>query len=231
MSLSLNDILGTFSYDIIKKLKGANFMKKQHVYNLSIIVATVITTLGCAQGEAKVETPKVIEKQSSIEPASIGGTTLATLQSSGISTLALKGTKEYKENDAIEFSVNTLGKAGYLYIIYLDNKGETQLLYPNAIAPLTELSGEYIFPRDFGGMNINASKDCGSCSEDKTTIYALLTKEPISDMASITKAHLMKFIGRKSSKSQNKGLNFNLGSTSTQSSSNINVGQIEFLVK
>jgi len=205
-------------------------MRKQQLYSLSVIVATAIITLGCAQGEAKVETPKVAT-QSTVQSVQSSGTTLATLQSSGISKLSLKGTKEYKENQAIEFSINTMGKAGYLYIIYLDNKGETQLLYPNAISPLTELSGEYVFPRDFGGMNINATKDCAGCSEDKTTIYAVLTKEPVADMKSVTKAHLMKFSGQKSSKAQSKGLNLNLGSASTGSSSNITVGQIEFLVK
>jgi len=160
------------------------------------------------------------------------GSTLATLQSSGISTLALKSvTKEYKENQSIAFTVNTMGKAGYLYIIYLDNKGETQLLYPNARSPLTELSGEYTFPRDFGNMNIRATKDCNGCSEDKTTIYAILTKEPVSDIENITKAHLLKFTGMKSSKSQGKGLSMDLGGESATGNTNVNIGRIEFLVK
>jgi len=204
-------------------------MKKEQLFKLSILVAVASITLGC-KGNPKPQvltppTPPVAQNQSQ-------GSTLATLQSSGISTLALKSvTKEYKENQSIAFTVNTMGKAGYLYIIYLDNKGETQLLYPNARSPLTELSGEYTFPRDFGNMNIRATKDCNGCSEDKTTIYAILTKEPVSDIKNITKAHLLKFAGMKSSKSQGKGLNMDLGGESGTANTNVNIGQIEFLVK
>jgi len=201
-------------------------MNKQQLLKLTVLALTASIALGC-KGDPKpqVLTPPVAQTQSE-------GSTLATLQSSGISTLALKSvTKEYKENQSIAFTVNTMGKAGYLYIIYLDNKGETQLLYPNARSPLTELSGEYTFPRDFGNMNIRATKDCNGCSEDKTTIYAILTKEPVSDIKNITKAHLLKFAGIKSSKSQGKGLNMDLGGESGTGNTNVNIGQIEFLVK
>ena len=203
-------------------------MKKEQLFKLSILVAIVTMSLGGCKGDPKPQvvtapTPPVVQSKNS---------TLATLQSSGISTLALKSaTKEYKENQSIAFTVNTMGKAGYLYIIYLDNKGETQLLYPNARSPLTELSGEYLFPRDFGNMNIRATKDCKGCSEDKTTIYAILTKEPVSDIKNITKAHLLKFAGMNSSKSQGKGLDMDLGGETTSANTNVNIGKIEFLVK
>jgi len=204
-------------------------MKKEQLFKLSILVTVATITLGCNKNlKPQIVTPPTPIAKSQFE----GSTTLAELKSSGISTLALKSaTKEYKENQAISFTVNTMGKAGYLYIIYVDNKGETQLLYPNARSPLTELSGEYTFPRDFGGMNIRATKDCNGCSEDKTTIYAILTKEPVSDIKNITKAHLLKFSGMKSSASQGKGLNMDLGGDTTTGNTNVNVGKIEFLVK
>jgi len=208
-------------------------MKKQQLYKLSILLATVTMTLGCVKDTPSVSPQKSEVAQSSQKPAaSATGTTLATLKSSGVANLALKSAnKEYKEKEAIAFTVNTMGKAGYLYIIYLDNKGDTQLLYPNARSPLTELSGEYTFPRDFGNMNIRATKDCGGCSEDKTTIYAILTKEPVSDIKSITKGHLLKFSGVKPSKTATKSLSMDLGGSSTASHSNINIGKIEFIVK
>lgn len=206
-------------------------MKKQQLFQLSIIVSTAILTVGCVKEAASVEAPKVVQKESVSKPVVNSGLTLATLQSSSVSNLTLTGTKEYKEKQPIEFIVDTKDKAGYLYIIYLDNKGETQLLYPNSMSPLTELSGKYTFPRDFGGMSINATKDCNGCSEDKTTIYAILTKEPVSDIDGITKSHLLKFAGVKSAKSQSKGLSMNVGGGSTVSGNNINVGQIEFLVR
>jgi len=204
-------------------------MKKEQLFKLSILVTVATITLGCNKNLK----PQIVTPATSIAKSqSEGSTTLAELKSSGISNLALKSaTKAYKENQAISFTVNTMGKAGYLYIIYVDNKGETQLLYPNARSPLTELSGEYTFPRDFGGMNIRATKDCNGCSEDKTTIYAILTKEPVSDIKNITKAHLLKFSGMKSSASQGKGLNMDLGGDTTTGNTNVNVGKIEFLVK
>jgi len=204
-------------------------MKKEKLFKLSILVAVATITLGCKEKpKPQVTTPaKPVITQNESRPL-----TLATLKSSGVSNLALKSTaKEYKSNQPIEFTVNTMGKAGYLYIIYLDNNGNTQLLYPNARSPLTELSGEYTFPRDFGNMNIRATKDCNGCSEDKTTIYAILTKEPVSDIKSITKEHLLKFAGMQSSKAQGKGIDMSLGEESGSSNTNVNIGRIEFLVK
>jgi hypothetical protein len=207
-------------------------MKKQQLYKLSILVVTATMILGCVKDKPSVQPQNTVVKQSSSSVATSSEATLATLQSSGASTLALKSaTKAYKENDPIAFTVNTMGKAGYLYIIYLDNKGDTQLLYPNARSPLTELSGEYIFPRDFGGMSINATKDCNGCSEDKTTIYAILTKEPVSDINSISQGHLLKFLGEKSPSAQGKGIDMSLGGDSSGDDANINIGKIEFIVK
>jgi len=202
-------------------------MKKQQRYKVSIFALLAILTLGgCVKD--KPSAPVATTPPSQVETEA--STTLATLNSAGVSTLSLSGTKKYKEKDSISFKVNTMGKAGYLYIIYLDNKGNTTILYPNARSPLTELSGEYIFPRDFGNMTINAEKDCNGCTEEKTTIYAILTKEPVSDIKNITKAHLMKYSGEKSSASQGKGMSFDIGSDSTGSNTNINVGKIEFVV-
>ncbi len=205
-------------------------MKKQSLYRLSILVALATIISGCVKDKPKVEVSKH-RAETPPPPSSSSGTTLATLKSSGVSNLSLQSTeKTYKENQAISFTVNTMGKSGYLYIIYLDKNGDTQILYPNARAPLTELSGEYLFPRDFGQMNIRATKDCNGCSEDKTTIYAILTKEPVTDIKNITKAHLLKFSGEKSS-AQGKGIDFSVGGESSGSQTNINVGKIEFLVK
>jgi hypothetical protein len=204
---------------------------KQQLYKLTILALTATITLGCMpQEKPSVEAP-IADRQDNFKPVISSELTLSELSSSGgLSKLSLKGTKEYKENEAISFTVNTMGKSGYLYIIYLDNKGETQFLYPNEKTPLTELSGEYTFPKDFGNITINASKDCNGCTEDKTTIFAILTKKPVSDIKSISKGHLLTFAGIKSS-SAPKGLNMSLGGGSATSHSNMNIGQIEFTVK
>ena len=206
-------------------------MKKQQLYGLSIGITVAIITLGGCKDKPAPQ-PQQQATQNVPQPVTTPKTTLATLKSSGVATLSLQSVaKTYKENQSIQFKVNTMGKAGYLYIIYLDKSGETQLLYPNAKSPLTELSGEYLFPRDFGNMNIRATKDCKGCAEDKTTIYAILTNEPVSDIKNITKGHLLKFSGEKSSSSQGKGLDMSLGGDGGGSDTNVNVGKIEFLVK
>ncbi len=202
-------------------------MKRRKLDKISILVATAIIAVGCSGDK----TPKPQEKVAQVAPVAApvsAGITLANLKSSGVNTVGLKGAKSYKQGSAIQFIVNTMGKAGYLYIIYLDNKGNTGLLYPNANSPLTELSGEYLFPRDFGNMNIRATKDCADCPEESTTVYALLSKEPITDIKNITKEQLTGFVGKKGS--QSKGLKMT-SSGPRVNNSNLDVGRLEFLVK
>jgi hypothetical protein len=145
------------------------------------------------------------------------GLSLSKLSHLKFSAIALIGKKNYKENQLIEFKIDTMGKVGYLYIIYLDNKGTTTLLYPNRNSPLVELNGKYTFPRDFGNMNIRATKDCKKCERDETKIYAILTKKPIVDIHNITGKELKNF----SSKPKN------IDTTKT----NIHFGMIQFFVQ
>jgi len=201
-------------------------MRRKWIYQISILVAAAIVTVGCT-GETAPKPPKKVT-QTTPAPVVASGITLANLKSSGVSTVSLRGNKSYKQGSAIQFIVNTMGKVGYLYIIYLDNKGNTGLLYPNKNSPLTELSGEYLFPRDFGNMNIRATKDCGNCPQEKTTVYALLSKEPITDIKNITKAQLIGFVGK--SASQSKGLSMTTGSSHVNNS-NLDVGRLEFIVQ
>jgi len=215
-------------------------MKKQKFYQMSILIATSIVVMGCLSAKPKVEKQKEasqkvskIEKQVQV-PKKPKGFTLSQLSSSGaVTNLSIKGPHTYTQNAPIQFIVDTKDKEGYLYIVYLDNKGEVALLYPNEKSPLTELSGKYIFPRDFGNMNIRATKDCQDCEEEKTTIYALLSKKPIIDIQNITKAQLMNITGESasSSKTKTKGLKMDLGGGSSNRNANVNVGKFEFVVK
>jgi hypothetical protein len=200
-------------------------MKKRELYRISMLVAAAIITVGCSGGQAPAPAPKPMAVVHHAPVSS--GTTLANLKSSGVNRVSLKGNPSYKQGSAIRFIVNTMGKSGYLYIVYVDNKGETGLLYPNAHSPLTELSGEYLFPRDFGNMNIRATKDCGDCPQEKTTVYALLSKEPITDINNITKAQLISFAG---GASQSKGLSMTTSGPRTDNG-NLNVGKLEFIVQ
>jgi hypothetical protein len=196
-------------------------MRKKQIYQLSALVAMSIIIIGCTNSK---EAKPTVATPITTSVASQSTSSVAELKNAGVGTIALKGKTNYSQNQSIQFAVDTMGKTGYLYIVYVDNNGGATLLYPNAKSPLTELNGKYIFPRDFGIKKINAEKDCNGCKEEKTTVYAILSKDPISDIKSITASHL----GATSSMS--KGLSMIEGGETTQSS-NMDIGKIEFFVK
>jgi len=200
-------------------------VKIKNSYNLSVLTILAIALLGCG-GKKEASLPP--QKQPAIvaKPQAPIGMKLADLKAAGVvANLGVKAKPEYKVNEPIQFIVDTGNAEGYLYIVYLDNNGETGLLYPNAKAPEAEMGGAYMFPRDFGGMDIRATKDCTDCKEDKTTVYVLLSKEPIVDIKDITKDELLSF----APSSQSKGLKMDLSDAGPNK--NLNVGIIEFVVK
>lgn len=201
-------------------------MKVKNIYQMLTLGLSSIIIIGCAGNKEPVKKPVVSNKPTTPVVQS-SGASVKDLKSAGFGTIRIKGKKEYSQNQAIRFNVDTKGKTGYLYIIYLDEKGNTALLYPNAKSPLTELNGKYVFPKDFGGMAITATKDCKSCEQERTTVYAVLSKEPISDIKSLKAKHLMQ--GKEPS-NQSKAIKMSLAGESNQNS-NINIGKIEFFVK
>ncbi len=205
-------------------------LETRNIYKSSIAVLSTILLIGCSgKEEVKLAPIKTAKEQTKIEPMASKpqaprGMKLADIKNAGIITnLGLKGHPEYKVGEAIEFIIDTNNEEGYLYIIYLDNSGKTGLLYPNAKSPEAEMGGEYLFPRDFGGMDIRATKDCVGCKEEKTRVYVLLSKEPIVDIKKITKKELLSF-------TSSKGLEMNLNDNDAPSA-NLNVGALEFIVK
>jgi len=210
-------------------------MKRKRAYQISILISTVLITVGCNHNQPAPQKQKVAISKPVPVVHKPTGITVSNLKNGGVSSLKIIASKEkYHVGEPIQFKINTNGKSGYLYIIYVDKKGQVSLLYPNAKAPLTELVGEYIFPRDFGNMTIRASKDCQDCQEDKTTIYALLSKDKIIDINNITQAQLVNFVGGNSSNStskvKTKALQFDDGSSSSVDNSNIKVGKLTFSV-
>jgi len=211
-------------------------MKRKRAYQISILISTALIVMGCNNSKpAPQEKPKVTANKPAPVVHKPTGITVSNLSSSGVSNLKIIASKDkYHVGEPIQFKINTNGKSGYLYIIYVDKNGQVSLLYPNAKAPLTELVGEYIFPRDFGNMTIRASKDCQDCQEDKTTIYALLSKDKIIDINNITQAQLVNFVGGNSSNStskvKTKAIQFDDGSNNRVDNSNIKVGKLTFSV-
>ena len=198
-------------------------LKTRNIYKLSIAVLSTILLVGCSGKEEARPTP-IKTAVAQTKPQVSSGMKLADIKDAGVITnLGLKGHPEYKVGEAIEFIIDTNNKEGYLYIVYLDNEGKTGLLYPNAKSPEAEMGGEYLFPRDFGGMDIRATKDCVGCKEEKTRVYVMLSKEPIVDIKKITKKELLSF-------TSSKGLEMNLNDNDAPSA-NLNVGALEFIVK
>jgi len=204
-------------------------IKRKSGYRLSVVAIVAIVLLGCGGKKEPAPLPQKTattqnKPQQKPQPQVPAGMKLADLKAAGVVTgLGLKGNTEYQDNQPIQFVVDTGDAEGYLYIIYLDNKGNTELLYPNAKSPEAEMGGAYLFPRDFGGMDIRATKDCADCKEDKTTVYVLLSKEPIVDIKKITKKELLSF-------TSSKGLKMDLNENNAPSA-NLNLGVIEFVVK
>jgi hypothetical protein len=199
-------------------------MKREKSHQVAGLILTALMMFGCSAKDTSsiVKNPAISKSKSK----KTTGVQLSTLKNSGTRTLALKAKKTYVQNEAIRFIVDTGKAEGYLYIIYLDNNGETGLLYPNAQSPLSEMSGQFIFPRDFGNMNIRATKDCKGCSEEQTTIYALLSKSPILDINTITKTDLLNFV----SPPKTRGLSLELNGGNKRGT-NLYVGRVDFLVK
>ncbi|MCK4441097.1 MAG: DUF4384 domain-containing protein [Sulfurovaceae bacterium] len=211
-------------------------MKIRRTYQISLLISTILITMGCSHNTNPVpqKTQTAISKPAPVihKPT---GISISELNSGGVSNLKITTTKnKYHIGEPIQFGISTNNKSGYLYIIYVNKKGQTSLLYPNAKAPLTELTGEFVFPKDFGNMKVRASKDCKDCKEDKTTIYALLSKKPILDINNITQSTLSNFVGEHSEsstkpKTKTKALKFDDGSKDVDNS-NIKVGKVTFSV-
>ncbi len=210
-------------------------MEKKHFLKLSILVATAIFAIGCSGNKTpKPNKHTAVNKPVKVVPQKPSGVRLSELNSGGVTRLSLRGSHNYKQGEPIQFIVDTKGADGYLYIVYVDNNGGTGVLYPNPKSPLSEISGKYIFPRDFGNMAISATKDCKGCEQDRTVIYALLSKEPIIDIHNINKSQLASIIGgepTKPSAVKTKGLSMDLDAGNVTDNSNVNIGVLEFFVK
>ena len=205
-------------------------MKKKQFFRVSMLIAIAFFVIGCSHNKK----PKPPKHQKVDKPVRVvakpSGITLSQLNSGGVTTLSLKGAHKFKQGQPINFIIDTRGAEGYLYIVYSDSSGEVGVLYPNPKSPLSEISGKYIFPKDFGTMTINATKDCKGCKQDKTVIYALLSKKPILDIRNINQNSLKNILGG-NSVVKTKGISMNLDAGTSNSNANVNIGILEFVVE
>jgi hypothetical protein len=100
----------------------------------------------------------------------------------------------YKSGESVKFTIDTNGKRGFLTIFHIDGNDIT-LLYPNGFISPTEIEGSYKFPKDLadGKFELEAYRSCKGCSEERTTIFALLSSTPITDVSKIKSKELISF--------------------------------------
>jgi len=222
-------------------------MKSRYYFKLPILALSgTLLLVGCNSNNFILPNVNKNQEQNISKPnptpSKPKGVTLNELKPSGVTNLVIKGPKEYKSGEPLRFVVDTKNRDGYLYIVYEDSKGEVGVLYPNPNSPLSQMSGRYTFPSDFGidPKAVIATKDCGDCKKDRTVVYALLTDEPILDINKIDKTTLHNILGttpassnssaNSPKKAKSKGLSVNFNTTNNNSG-NLNVGIFEFYVK
>ncbi len=135
------------------------------------------------------------QKVTQTESSSLQDTLDELVRSGKFKEMYIKGAKDvYRVGEAVRFTIDTQGDRGYLTIFYIDGNDVT-ILYPNRFVTNKEISGRYNFPDDLanGKFELEAYKSCKGCSEEKTTIYTLLSSEAIADVGKIRSGDLMSF--------------------------------------
>ena len=204
---------------------------KKSLFILSITTMTILSSGCVAQGTKGFDVVKKIEPKI-VVPKEDFDTNLEDVLKEKGNFVDIKGLKqEYKEGEDISFVIDTKGRIGYLYIMSVDDSSVT-ILQPNPNSPLSQMRGVRSFPTDFtnGTFDIQATKNCKGCKDEKTTIYVLLTKQPISGIEKeITGDKLLSFYkNSQKAKQVTRGVKLNLHKSS--SPSNLSIGKSDFFV-
>jgi hypothetical protein len=136
----------------------------------------------------------------------------------------------YNTNDFITFGLDTNGKQGYLTILFVEND-KVSVLYPNPKAFSKVIGGRYVFPRDFGNFKVRAFKNCNGCQKDKTSIYMMLTPQPIPNIQNMTNQKILSFAkGSTTDMAISKDVDLVFDEPNKTPSSGMMVGKYEFFV-
>ena len=145
--------------------------------------------------------------------------------------LLTKSQDSYKVGEKLSFDIDTNGRVGYLYIFSIDDTGEVTILQPNSFSPSTEIKGKFTFPKDFTDdkFEILAEKHCSNCENEKTTVYAFLSKTPIENLKNISDETFVSLAkGSKQERVLTKGFGI---STKKQKNKNLAIGKMEFIIE
>ncbi len=173
------------------------------------------------------------EKISSNSNASLQDTLDKMIESEKFRQMYIQANRNlYNVGDAVRFTIDTKGDRGFLTIFYVDGNDVT-ILYPNGFVSPKEINGRYKFPDNLanGKFELEAYKSCKGCSEEKTTIYAILSSEQITDIDKIKSGDLMSF-PKNSNESKIMSRAVRLKVTSqTKNYFKPQLGKYEFIVK
>jgi len=137
---------------------------------------------------------------------------------------------DYNTGDFVSFTLNSNSNQGYLTILFVE-KNKTTVLYPNPKAFSKVIGGSYAFPRDFGNFKVRAFKNCNGCQKDKTSIYLILTPNPISNIQNMTNQKLLSFTkGSTMDMAISKDVDLIFDEPTKTPSSSVMVGRYEFFV-
>jgi len=187
-----------------------------------------------ATQSSKPSTPSTEAVSTSTTPTSTNESVQETLEAlmkgDRVKPMVLHYDKQtYREGESVTFALDTQGDRGYLSIFYVDGNDVT-ILYPNPFVQTKVLGGRYHFPDDLsnGKFTLEAYKSCGSCPQEKTTIYTLLTSEPVTNLSTIQGKGLTSFAkGSHDSKIMSRAVRIKATKPSTQPQ----LGKYEFIVK
>ncbi len=136
----------------------------------------------------------------------------------------------YNTGEFITFDLDTKGKQGYLTILFVE-KNKVTVLYPNPRAFSKLINGRYSVPRDFGNFKIRAFKNCNGCQKDKTSIYLMLTPQPLPNIQNMTNQKLLSFAkGSNMDMAISKDVELVFDEPIKRPSSGIMVGRYDFFV-
>ncbi|MCH9739248.1 MAG: caspase family protein [Epsilonproteobacteria bacterium] len=201
-----------------------NYITKKSINSNTPNVAPVYKEPTVVEPSQTAEVTKVETLQETLD---------SLIRSNKLKSMSLDYHKSiYKTGELVQFGLNTQSDRGFLTIFYVDGNDVT-VLYPNPYIRTQELQGRYRFPDDLsnGKFDIEAYKSCEGCEEEKTTIYTLLSSEPISNIREIQSKGLVSFAkNSKESKIMSRAVRVK-ATTKTATKSSAQLGKYEFIVK
>ena len=145
------------------------------------------------------------------------------VQDTKFNTLNITAKQSYAKDESLQFAIDTGKEKGYVYVVYVDKKGDTAVLSSNSNKK--KKSGKLNFPQDFGNKEIKVSKDCTDCKKEKTTVYVLLSTDPIEDINNMNKSDLLS-LNTKQTAHKNRTISLN-----NENKQAVRIAKIEFFVE